>query len=168
MKHILVGVDGSPESLEAVKWTADLAHGLDADVVVASVFGFYPAMVLPNGAYYLTDETIKSWRQDVQRDIDGDWTKPLRDAGVKVATVVEEGHPSEVLLRLAREHHVDLIVVGSRGHGAVAELFLGSVSHHLVLRAPCPVVVLPHRHADPRVTADRVAETAAPAAAARS
>ena len=150
VKRILVGVDGSPESLDAVKWTAELASSLGAEVIVVSVFGFYPYPVItgPSEGFYMTQDTLDQWRKDLQRDMDGAWTKPLRDAGVKFTPQIKEGHASEVLLQLARKNDVDLIVVGSRGHGAVAEMFLGSVSHNLVLRAPCPVVVLPHRHAD--------------------
>jgi nucleotide-binding universal stress UspA family protein len=148
MKRILVGVDGSPESLEAVKWTADLAASLGAEVIVASAFGFYPVATSPSVATYITQDTIDRWRKDLQHDMDGDWTKPLREAGIKFTTQVKEGHASEVLLQLAQTNNADLIAVGSRGHNAVAEMFLGSVSHNLVLRARCPVVVLPHRQAD--------------------
>ena len=146
MKRILVGVDGSPESLEAVKWTADLAGAVGAEVIVASVYGMFPSMVMPGAGYYITDEALATWRKQLQEDLDGDWSKALREAGVRVVTKVEEGHAADVLLGLAEANQVDLIVVGSRGHGAVAEMLLGSVSHNLVLRAPCPVVVLPPHH----------------------
>ena len=101
------------------------------------------------GAGLVNDEFWKEWHDEIQRSLDGDWTKPLRDAGVKVSTHVEEGHAEEVLLRLAREQSVDLIVVGSRGRGHLRGMFLGSVSHALALHAPCPVVVLPHHHPHP-------------------
>jgi nucleotide-binding universal stress UspA family protein len=110
------------------------------------VYGFYPVMAMPSTGVFMSEEWLDGWRTDLQRDLEGDWTKPLRDAGVPVVTRVEQGLASEVLLRLARENSVDLIVVGSRGFGAVREAILGSVSHILALHAPCPVVVLPHHH----------------------
>jgi len=146
MQRILVGVDGSAESLKAVTWTADLARSLGAEVIVASVYGFYPVMAMPSDGVFMSEEWLDGWRTDLQRDLEGEWTKPLRDAGVPVVTRVEQGLASEVLLRLARENGVYLIVVGSRGFGAVREAILGSVSHVLALHAPCPVVVLPHHH----------------------
>ena len=146
MKHILVGIDGSIESLDAVSWAADLAKQLGADVIAASVFGFYPVVAIADNGVYMSEDGLNGWRKDLQRDLDGDWTKALRDAGVAVTTRVEEGQAAEVLLRLAAEYAVDLIVVGSRGHGMVKAMFLGSVSHILALRAPCPVVILPHPH----------------------
>jgi len=53
-----------------------------------------------------------------------------------------EGHPAKVLLDAASPS--DLLVVGSRGHGELIGVLLGSVSHHVVMHAPCPVVVVPH------------------------
>lgn len=52
-----------------------------------------------------------------------------------------EGHPARVLLDAATP--ADLLIVGSRGHGELVGVLLGSVSHHVVMRAECPVVVVP-------------------------
>jgi nucleotide-binding universal stress UspA family protein len=144
MRRILVGVDGSDESLRAVAWAAELARSVDgAEVIAASVYGLEPA-VAAYGAAYVTSDFWEQWRADIKRKLEGEWTKPLREAEVPLTTYVEEGEAAEALLRLARERHVDLIVVGSRGRGHLRGMFLGSVSHALALRAPCPVVVLPH------------------------
>lgn len=105
------------------------------------------------GAAYLTADFWEQWRSEIQRALEGAWTKPLRDAGLKVETIIEQGEAEEVLLHLARDKEVDLIVVGSRGRGHLRGMFLGSVSHALALRAPCPVVIFPHLHSqapDPR------------------
>jgi nucleotide-binding universal stress UspA family protein len=67
-------------------------------------------------------------------DLDG------QRADLDVRTSAEEGHPAEVLIERSKE--ADLLVVGSRGHGGFAGMLLGSVSHHLVAHASCPVVVL--------------------------
>jgi Universal stress protein family len=56
-------------------------------------------------------------------------------------TVVDDQHPAEALVDLSAD--AELLVVGSRGHGVVGELLLGSVSHAVVLHAVCPVVVVP-------------------------
>jgi len=52
-----------------------------------------------------------------------------------------EGHPAKVLLDAVRP--ADMLVVGSRGHGEFVGVVLGSVSHHVVTHAACPVVVVP-------------------------
>jgi len=54
---------------------------------------------------------------------------------------VVQGHPAQVLLEAARG--AQMLVVGSRGHGTLAGMLLGSVSQHCVQHAPCPVLVVP-------------------------
>lgn len=67
---------------------------------------------------------------------------PAGDAApVPVLTRVLHGHPAQVLLDAAGG--TQLLVVGSRGHGAFAGMLLGSVSQHCVQHASCPVVVVP-------------------------
>ncbi len=61
---------------------------------------------------------------------------------VKVSSTVVEGHPAVELLNAAE--NAELLVVGSRGHGAFTGMLLGSVSEHCVSHSPCPVVVVRH------------------------
>lgn len=66
-----------------------------------------------------------------------------RHSALDVHEVVVEGHAAPALI--AASEHADLLVVGSRGHGAFAGMLLGSVSQHCVTNAACPVVVVRHR-----------------------
>jgi nucleotide-binding universal stress UspA family protein len=59
--------------------------------------------------------------------------------------LVEDGDPVSVLLRVAGDRSADLIVVGRRGAGGDPDLLLGSTSHQLAERAPCPLVIIPPR-----------------------
>lgn len=63
----------------------------------------------------------------------------------KVRTV-KATNPEEGILRAAEEENADMIVVGSRGRGALHRTFLGSVSDYIVHHATCPVVVCKHLH----------------------
>ncbi|MEU3985934.1 universal stress protein [Streptomyces sp. NPDC026672] len=63
---------------------------------------------------------------------------------------VVEGHPAAALTEAAKD--AELLVVGSRGHGAFTGMLLGSVSHHCVHHATCPVLVV-------RADTDRTART---------
>jgi nucleotide-binding universal stress UspA family protein len=60
---------------------------------------------------------------------------------VQVVTRVVQGNPAQVLLDAAAG--AQMLVLGSRGHGTLAGMLLGSVSQHCVQHAPCPVVVVP-------------------------
>jgi nucleotide-binding universal stress UspA family protein len=135
-RRIVVGVDGSPSSMRALRWAVRQAKltGCEVDAVTAwrypSSYGLAPT----------ADEAM---------DFQGDAAKILTDAlnevsgagpDVVVCPSVLEGHPAEVLVRAARG--ADLLVVGSRGHGGFAGALLGSVSQHCVHHASCPVVVI--------------------------
>ena len=69
-------------------------------------------------------------------------TRTLTDAGLKAEGRVLQGDPREGLLDLARQEHVDLIVVGSHGRTGLTKLLMGSVASHIVTHAPCTVTVV--------------------------
>jgi nucleotide-binding universal stress UspA family protein len=65
-----------------------------------------------------------------------------------IAVVRTSANPAAEILVYVRENPIDLVVVGSHGHGAVAQLFLGSVADKLVRSAPCPVLTVRHPERD--------------------
>ena len=84
----------------------------------------------------------------------------LKGEGVDIEYVVRHGRqfPADLLAAFAAELDADLIVCGSRGHGAIAGVLLGSFTQHLLHVAPCPVLVVPERAARDRSTAPERAE----------
>jgi nucleotide-binding universal stress UspA family protein len=61
---------------------------------------------------------------------------------VRYRAVMEDGRPASVLADVAERDNADLIIVGRRGRGGIAELVLGSVSHELVLGSKRPVLLI--------------------------
>lgn len=135
--RIVVGVDGSPGSLAALGWALREAssRGLAVHAVAAwecpieSSFGDM-ATVGDLPPVVAAEEVLVS---------------ALADTGVAaddptVTTASLEGHPAEVLMRMASG--AELLVVGSRGHGRIFGALLGSVSHYVAAHAACPVVVI--------------------------
>ncbi|GHH97250.1 universal stress protein [Neobacillus kokaensis] len=60
----------------------------------------------------------------------------------RTRTIVLDGDPSKMILEFAKENNSDLIIMGSRGLSGLKELYLGSVSHHVVQKAACPVLIV--------------------------
>ena len=62
--------------------------------------------------------------------------------GVRVTTVLAEGHAAKEIGKVARREKSDLIVIGTHGRTGLAKLFLGSIASHVVATAPCPVMTV--------------------------
>ncbi|WP_022867476.1 universal stress protein [Schaalia vaccimaxillae] len=146
---ILVGVDGSTESLAAVSWAADRAVRTGARVHVLCTYALasYSAAALDGGYAVLDDEALKRGAQQV---IDEAQAKAKERGAPNVSGSIEPGDPAGVLVEMSRE--VDLVVVGSRGGGGFADRLLGTVSSALPAHAKCPVVVVPKHTAGKKFT----------------
>ena len=142
ISRIVVGVDGSEHSDAAVEWAARMAKGMGSEVV--AVFAISPPIYLDTG--YMGPVAMPQfdpeWRAEMKTEFETKWCKRLRDAGVQYRTVMEDGRPASVIAQVADSLDADVIVVGRRGRGGVAELVLGSVSHELVLHSKRPVLLI--------------------------
>ena len=141
--RILVAVDGSDQSLHAVRAIDHLAH---AERVIALYALDVPRLAYPMGGepaimedFSLTIE--QSMRDEGERLLTRTASLLLMDSGI-VSKRLEKGTPADVILTVAEKEKTDLIVLGSRGLGPVKELLWGSVSHRVVTHAPCPVLVV--------------------------
>ncbi|MGW4438739.1 universal stress protein [Streptomyces sp. NPDC004596] len=134
--RVVVGVDGSPSSYEALRWAVRYAALIDArvDAVTAwelpGLYGWSGPVVDMDVD---RDEARDRMRQEVT-DVLG------ADVARSVLTHVAHGNPAEVLLRAAEG--AEALVVGSRGRGGFARALLGSVSQHVSRHATCPVVLV--------------------------
>ena len=143
---IVVGVDGSPASQQALRWARFLTAATNSPLAVVSVWD-------PGSVY--------GWAAGGWSAIPADWDPSLeakqslestldavfagqRPVGLKSAVI--EGNVARVLLEVTRGAR--MLVVGSRGHGGFAGLLLGSVSSACAEHATCPVLVV-HGHTPP-------------------
>ena len=140
MNVIVVGVDGSTHSIAALRYALREARAHDAIVRVVTVWHIpalaYGAPVAPSALADDAQEGARSTLEDVLAAVADEI------GGVMVQRLVSEGDPGHVLA--AESEGAQLLVVGSRGHGNVGELILGSVSHYCCRHAHCPVAVIPH------------------------
>lgn len=139
LRCVLVAVDGSENARRAVEWTAGLARLVGARVVAVHARGLL--------AHDHDGELVpaQSVRDAVPRQLRDEWCAPLVGAEVDYDCVVQDGAAVSVVLEAARDHDVDLIVLGSRGLGGYPELLLGSTSTQVAQRASIPVVIVPDR-----------------------
>ena len=138
-RRIVVGVDGSADSLKALEWAAGQAELTDASVEIVSTWKMpssYGWASMPIDYNPVAD--VKAKLRDI---VDG-----VRGAhpGVSFDETIIEGDAAPCLLERAKG--ADLLVVGTRGHGGFTGLLVGSVSMHCDTHANCPVVVLRAQH----------------------
>ena len=147
-RGIIVGVDGSSISKLAVDWAAHDAAMRNVALTVVNVQD--PPMLLTEPTPYSFGGGMSmapgylEWQQEAGRKILNDALKTVEDATkgspIEVTSEMVNGHAVRTLVDLSKE--AQLVVVGSRGRGALARVLLGSVSTGLVHHAHCPVAVI--------------------------
>ena len=131
--NIVVGVDGSSDSARAVRWAEDYAKAIDADLTLVTTWHWPTSYGVPL--------TWDGWDPAVDaRKVAEKAAADLSLPETRVHLKVEPGAAGEVLVKAAQG--AAALVVGTRGHGALAGAVMGSVSTYCVHHADCPVVVV--------------------------
>lgn len=131
--RIVVGVDGSDSSRRALDWAADQAQLTGSQLYVITAW-HWPAMF---GAVPVMDVDFEGDARKVVTGMVDALQKDHPDLPVEMQVVAGAG--AQALVEASEG--ADLLVVGSRGHGAFAGAMIGSVSLHCVHQAHCPVLV---------------------------
>ena len=140
-RRIVVGVDGSDQSIAAVEWAAEEATSRKVALEVATTWSY------PIGTLLVPLGPEPPQRSALIGEAKGLLDRVLEKAagaldGVEVLRRVMEGNPSRALIDESAD--ADLLVVGKRGLGGFRGLMLGSVSQQCVAYARCPVAVVPY------------------------
>jgi nucleotide-binding universal stress UspA family protein len=144
--RVLVASDFSSCSAAAIHQAAELAHTLDADVLLVHAY-HYPATVLPDGT---TLPVEPSTAEDMLQHLDGQLALEagvLRAQGIPTTTLLVEGNAASAIVEAATDHDVSVIVVGTHGRTGLRRWLLGSVAEHVVRMAHCPVMTVREREA---------------------
>lgn len=136
--RIVVGVDGSPPSVQALHWAVRQA-GLTGDTLEAVISWEYPAAgwasMVPTFPADFDPEALSA------KILDDTLTQELgAEAAASVTRTVMVGNAAQALME--RAAGASLLVVGDRGYSGFKATLLGSVGLHLSQHAPCPVVVV--------------------------
>lgn len=146
-RRIIVGADGSPGSLAATDWAAQIAGACGAEV--ALVHGLAPLLEHMFSIPPLESEVLVSL---VKEELAGAWSEPLRRAAVEYEPVLVEDVAAAAVLSVARQKDAALIVLGRHGHTRWGPHTMGGVAHKVLTDAICPVVIVPTSREGPADT----------------
>lgn len=144
--RIVIGIDGSAAADRALAWGLDEAQRRQAEAHLVAVYSLPMVTSVGHiGGYVgpaLTADEIRDLQASHQQVLDERVERArVTHPTVTVTSALYQGAPAAVLLEQAET--ADLLIVGTRGAGAFEHLLLGSVSHTLAHRAPCPVMLVP-------------------------
>ena len=136
-KNIVLAVDGSEYSHRAAAYGKSLAERYEADLWIVHVFSHTSDLL-----GYQDFEKLYAKRKGAGQAVLDNALKALGSTTSKVHADLLEGSEAEAILATAENHQADLIVMGTRGFGAVKGLLVGSVSRKVIHLSACPVMVV--------------------------
>jgi nucleotide-binding universal stress UspA family protein len=148
--RVVVGVDGSDHGRAALRFAAAEAKLRGATLVAAHAWQFTPPVVVgATDVMAMPAENLPAElaadREIAERVLNEAIEEALGGSPeIEIERQLIEDAPGEGLVAAAAG--ADLVVVGSRGRGSFASAVLGSVSHHVIQHAPCPVVIVRAQH----------------------
>ena len=150
IKKILVPLDGSQQSRKALDFALDFAEKYDSEIALLSVV---PPVNIPIATYPGADLTSVpvATIETYQNEVKSLHTKILRDAQrrilkmkpkIKISVKQVEGNPAGKILQILHQEKFDIIIMGHRGASGIKEFFLGSVTHRVAHKCPCPIIII--------------------------
>ncbi len=138
--RILVPVDGSKFSLQAIRLAARLARECDAGLLLLHVLDTTVVEQLQR----FSDKSHNELRADMEKSARGfleDMSREVREQHITAEVVLREGIPHEVILTEADRWNADLIVMGKLGKRGVSRILLGSVAERVIEFTRLPVML---------------------------
>jgi len=148
-KKILVAVDGSEQAKQAAAAAGEIAKSFGAQLVIMHVMRRTGSDRIPADLKELSRlEHIEVTEADMLRGVADTIVSGAKDVAESagagdIVTTIDAGNPADQVITYCKNNDVDMIVMGRRGLGDIASLFLGSVSHKLTQIAPCACLTLP-------------------------
>ena len=145
--RILVGIDGSEESMNAAEYAISIAKLYNAELIAINVLtsdiGYVyssPGVESPpmtvRETILLAEDEAKLWFDKIKEKAN------KKEIKIKSEFIIAKRSILQTVLEYAEEQKIDLIVVGTRGRSGSKKMLLGSIASGLVTYAPCPVLVV--------------------------
>jgi nucleotide-binding universal stress UspA family protein len=155
--NILIALDGSPHADRALTHAIDLAR---SEHTTLTLMTGIPEVPVPTYGVAGATATLAADARDFAQGV-LERAREQVPGDVPITTVLTEQPIRGALVRQIEDGHHDLVVMGSRGRGAVRSALLGSVSHYVLHHSPVPVLIV---HAEPSPDVDEPAAATAAAA----
>jgi nucleotide-binding universal stress UspA family protein len=139
---IVVAVDWSDQALNAVQEVCNLYEPKELTLVHAVDLGLLESPVMAQAMNLQGYDDFRKGMLDAGQQLMEQTAKLVPPAVPSVKQVCKLGRPARVVLDAVASAAADLVVVGSRGRGRMAELMLGSVSHRILQHAPCSTLIV--------------------------
>ena len=139
---ILVATDGSKPALHAVKYAVKLLGLLASTSNSITLICVHDDAGLRHAKAFVGKEAVADYLRDLSEKELKPARKLLDSAGVKHDMEVRTGHIAQEIVRCASAGKFDLIALGAKGRGAIADLLLGSVAQRVLATADMPVVLV--------------------------
>jgi nucleotide-binding universal stress UspA family protein len=154
IERILVPLDFSPASMEALDYAVSLAKQFHAAVHLVHVYPPDEASSVPGAGHLLLQSAEAIER--LNEELTGIHRKHVPTFRPENC-YIRRGKPYEEIVRLAREIDADLIALSTRGHSGLKHLLLGSTAERVVRNAPCPVLVVRKRKKKSKTASESLA-----------
>jgi nucleotide-binding universal stress UspA family protein len=147
ISKIMVGIDGSEQSINAANHAIDIAKKHNAELIAVNVLtsdiGYAyssPGVESPpltiREIILLAEDEVKKWFNDIKEKADRNGIR------FRSEIIIAKGSAVSTMLDYAEEQKIDLIAVGTRGRSGIKKMLLGSVASGLITYAACPVLVV--------------------------
>ncbi|MEX2497352.1 MAG: universal stress protein [Wenzhouxiangellaceae bacterium] len=140
VKEILVPVDGSENSLRAVRYALGIAAALDARIRLFYVFPVSSVEII--GMAGMSRDDIEHAAQAAAQRVFDKLHAEIGETEIKLTDETSIGDPAEEIIRCTEDDHDLLVILGRRGLSRIQSLLLGSVSEKVVRHAHSPVTIV--------------------------
>ena len=137
---ILVPLDGSDLAELAIRHAQEIARGARSEILLLQAINF-PYPVVPEAALVPDEKWLAGAKKDASRYLEG-IAAPLREAGMRVRTLMDERPPADAILHVAAGEGVDLIIMSTHGRGGLSRMLMGSVAESVFRATPRTVMLV--------------------------
>ncbi|XP_062579751.1 universal stress protein YxiE-like [Saccostrea cucullata] len=146
-RKVLIAMDGSEYSEEALKWFASKVYKNEDDVIVLHVTDHKESLSY-SSPWLPMDPMIFQMKVKEEEDKAKETIKKvdalIKDVGIKAHVIRAHGNPGEQITKKAEELGVSMVIIGSRGLGTIRRTIMGSVSDFVLHHSHIPVVIFRH------------------------